>query len=291
MRLWLTLGVSGAALAAVAAAYAAPSVEIRGAAARVQVIPESRNDIQVTLIHADPRLPIRLRRLGDRLYVTGDVAHRIRGCVGEGGRAGVAVFGRGVVPYDQLPQLVIRTPMAVRLIAGEAVFGAIGRAASVDFTNQGCGDWTVGDVAGRLRLNQAGAGAARAGSAGSSDVSVFGTGGVSVGQIRGVLTAVSSGAGDVKVGALYGRLDARVGGSGDIDIAAGAVGDMTVAIAGSGAVRFRGVARTLRASIAGAGDISVDKVTGAVTRQVFGTGRVRIGPAPATGSASVRPGR
>ena len=290
MRLWLILGVSSAVLAA-EPAVAAPSVEIRGAAARVQVIPESRTDVQVTLVHADPRLPIRVRRLGDRLFVIGDVAHRIRGCVGPGGRPGVAVFGRGAIAYEQLPKIVIRTPPAVRLVAGEAVFGDIGRSASVDFTNEGCGDWTLADVAGRLRLNQAGAGAARAGSAGSSDLSVVGAGGISVGQVRAGLTAVSSGAGDIAAAGVYGRLDARVGGSGNIDLASGSVGDMTVSIAGSGAVRFRGTARTLRAAIAGTGDISVEKVTGRVAKQVFGAGRVRIGPFAVPAAASVRPAR
>ncbi len=292
MRLWLVLGASTAALAGTMAADAAPSVEIRAAAARVQVIPESRSDIQVTLVRADTRLPIRVRRLGDRVYITGDVGHRIRGCLGPDGHPGVAVFGRGAIPFDQLPQLVIRTPAAVRLVAGEAVFGQIGRAASVDFTNEGCGDWVLADVTGRLRLNQAGSGAAKAGAAGSSDLSVVGTGGISVGRIGGELTAVSSGAGGIVVAAVSGKVDARVGGSGDIDLASGFAGDMTVSIAGSGAVRFRGTARTLRASIAGTGDISVERVTGEVTRQVFGAGRVRIGPlvAPAA-SASVRPAR
>jgi hypothetical protein len=291
MQLWLILGVSSAVLAAVTAVDAAPSAEIRGAAARVQVIPESRADIQVTLVHADSRLPIRVLRLGDKIFIMGDVAHRIRGCVGPGGRPGVAVFGRGAIAYDQLPQLVIRMPAAVRLVAGEAVFGVIGRSASVDFTNQGCGDWTLADVAGRLRLNQAGAGAARAGAAGSSDLSVVGAGGISVGQIRSGLTAVSSGAGDITVAGVHGRLDARVGGSGDIDLASGSVGDMSVSIAGSGAVRFRGTARTLRVSIAGSGDVSVATVTGQVTRQVFGAGRVLIGPLAVPAGPSLRPAR
>ena len=293
MRLWLLVGVSfAAAVSGRSAVRAAPAVEIRGAAARVQVIPESRADIQVVLVHADPRLPIRVRRLGDRVFVTGDVGHRIRSCIGPDGRPGVAVFGRGAIAYQQLPQLIIRTPAAVRLVAGEAVFGDIGRAASVDFTNQGCGDWTLADVVGRLRLTQAGAGAARAGAAGSSDLSVIGTGGVSVGVVRGGLSAVSSGAGDITAAAVYGRVDARVGGSGDIDLASGAVGDMTVSIAGSGAVRFRGSARTLRASIAGTGDVSVERVTGAVTRQVFGAGKVRIGPLPPKpAGASLGPAR
>lgn len=284
MRSWLILGAAALFGAGLPddAARAQPSVELHGVAARVQVIPEARRDVSVSLVRADARLPIRVRRLGDRIYLTGDVGHRVRGCGTDSGRRGVAIWGRGVIPYEQLPQLVIRTPPVVRLLAGEAVFGEIGRSTGVDFTNEGCGDWTIADVQGRLRLNQAGSGAARVGSAGPSDLSVIGAGGIAVGDVRGGLTAISSGSGDISVASVTGAMDARVGGSGGIVVGAGTVDALTVSIAGSGAVRFRGVARSLRASIAGSGDVSVARVTGPVSRQVFGSGQVRVGPeAPA----------
>jgi hypothetical protein len=272
------VGVVAIGVAAVAqGAIAAPSVQVRGAAARLVIVPEARRDIAVSLTHADPRLPLRITRLGDRIFITGDVGHRVHGCRTPAGRRGVAIWGRGAIPYEQLPTLVIRAPLAVRLSAGEAVFGEIGRSASVDFTNQGCGDWTIGDVQGRLRLNQAGAGDARSGSAGSADLSVEGSGGIATGQIRNGLTTVSSGSGAIVVAAVFGPVDARVAGPGGITLAYGSVSAMTVSIAGSGAVTLRGVARTLKASIAGSGDVTVDKVTGPVTKQVFGSGAVRVG--------------
>ncbi len=265
------------ATAAAQAAVAAPSVQVRGAAARVTIIPEARRDIAVSLTHADPRLPIRITKLGDRIFITGDVGHRVHGCRTPAGHRGVAIWGRGAVPYEELPTLVVRTPPAVRLSAGEAVFGEIGRSASVDFTNQGCGDWTIADVQGRLRLNQAGAGDARSGAAGQSDLSVAGSGGISTGPIRGGLTAVSSGSGAIVVASAFGPVDARVAGPGGITLGGGSVTAMTVSIAGSGAVTLHGVAHSLRASIAGSGDVTVDKVTGPVTKQVFGSGAVRVG--------------
>ena len=272
------VGVLAAGVMAVAqAAVAAPSVQVRGAAARVTIIPEARRDIAVSLTHADARLPIRITKLGDRIFITGDVGHRVHGCHTTGGRRGVAIWGRGAIPYDELPTLIIRTPTTVRLSAGEAVFGDIGRSASVDFTNQGCGDWTIADVQGRLRLNQAGAGDARTGSAGSSDLSVAGSGGISTGPVRNGLAAVSSGSGAIVVASVFGPVDARVAGPGGITLAAGSVTAMTVSIAGSGAVTLHGVAQSLRASIAGSGDVTVEKVTGPVTRQVFGSGAVRVG--------------
>ncbi len=282
MRLWPTLGALGAVaghavLLIPADASAAPSIEIRGVAARVTIVPEARPDITVTVSRAVPSLPLRVRKLGERTYLTGDVGHRTHGCLGAAGHRSVAIWGRGDIPYEQLPVLVIHTPLAVRLLASEAVFGDIGRSASVDFTNQGCGDWTIANVQGRLRLNQAGSGDLRTGSAGMTDLSVVGSGDIATGEIRGGLRAVSSGSGDIKVTRVSGPVDARIAGSGDIVLTTGAVGAMTVSIAGSGAVRFGGVAASLRATIAGSGGVSVARVTGPVTRQVFGSGVVRVG--------------
>jgi hypothetical protein len=259
------------------AAQAAPTVELRGLAARVTVIPESRRDIAVAMARPDPRLPVQVRRFGDHVYVFGDVARRVHGCrTPQGGRV-VSVWGRPPFPLEQLPQIVIRTPLDVRLTAGDAVFGDIQRSASVDFVNKGCGDWTVADVQGRLRLSQAGAGDARVGSAGSGDLSVAGSGGVSTGEVRGGLTAISSGSGDITVAGVSGPVDARVAGPGNITLASGSVGAMSASIAGSGAVTLHGVAASLRASIAGTGDVSVDRVTGPVVKQIFGSGVVRVG--------------
>ena len=275
--------VLGAAAALVAVlsqatpASAVPSVEIRGVAARVSVNPEGRSDVVVTVIRSDSRLPLKVRRFGDHVYLSGDVGRRVHGCRGGGGQRSVAIWGKGSIPYEQLPEIVIRTPLAVRLTVGEAVFGQIGRSASVDFTNQGCGDWTIGNVQGRLRLSQAGAGDVRTGSAGPSDLSVVGWGDVTTGDIRGGLKALSSGSGDINVKSVSGPVDARIAGSGDIVLAAGQVDMMTVSIAGSGAVSLRGVAKALNATIAGSGDITVAKVNGPVTKRIFGAGVVRVG--------------
>jgi hypothetical protein len=277
MRLGLTVAVVGAAAASASTAMAAPSLEIRGAAARVTVVAETRPDIAVALLRADPRLPIRIRKLGDRVYVTGDVGHRVHGCQLAPGVRGAAIWGRGAIPLEQLPHIFIRAPLGVRITAGDAVFGEIGRSASVDLTNLGCGDWTIANVQGRLRLSQASAGSARTGTAGSADLSATGDGVIAVGAVGAGLTAVSSGSGSIAVASVAGPLDARVAGSGDIDLQSGSVTRMTVSIAGSGTVRLKGTAQSLRASIAGSGDVSVSKVTGAVTRQIFGPGAIRVG--------------
>ncbi|MEI9964942.1 MAG: hypothetical protein WDM92_09745 [Caulobacteraceae bacterium] len=89
------------------------------------------------------------------------------------------VRGLQDVAYDDLPQIVVRTPMDAHVEAGPAVFGSIGRADSVELSNAGCGDWTVANVGGALKINTAGSGDTHAGDAGSLVVHVAGSGDVS----------------------------------------------------------------------------------------------------------------
>lgn len=276
MRLSLTLFVLGWTFT-IAGARAAPTVEIRHAAARVVVVPQARGDILATVLKSNARLPLRITRLGRRVLIEGDLAHRPHGCRTISGQSGVGVSGRGEIALRDMPEVVIYTPMDARVSAGDAVFGSVGRSDSLEFANRGCGNWTIGNVRGHLRLSQAGSGDARAGAVGSADLSVAGTGAIATREVRGGLTAVSSGSGDIAAASVFGPLNARIAGSGDIRSPAGKVTQMTASVAGSGGVRFGGVARNLSASIAGSGGVTVAQVTGAVSKHVFGSGEVRVG--------------
>jgi Putative auto-transporter adhesin, head GIN domain len=256
------------------AAVAASALEIRGAAMRVAIVPERRSDVRVIVLQINPRLPIRVRNAGGRIVIAGDVSRRVRGCDAHS----VSLWGRGDIAYGALPFVVVRTPLAVRVSVGDAVFGVIGRSASVDLTNKGCGNWTIANTRGRLRLDQAGAGQSRAGSAGSGDLSVAGSGRIAVLSLSDGMIAVSSGSGDIAVDQVSGPMDVRIAGTGDVTVAAGDVSHMDASIAGSGNIRMDGVAQSLNASVAGPGDVVVKHVSGPVTRRVFGSGSVRVGP-------------
>jgi len=277
MRFALALAAAGAVLSGAGYAQAAPSVRIRSAVARAVVIPEARSDILVTIVQSSHAFPLKVSRFGPDVYIDGDVRSGMRGCHIRAGRPSVEVRGRGEVAWDDIPRLVIRTPPDVRLVAGDAVFGAMGRSRDVDFVNRGCGGWLIGNVAGRLRVSQSGSGWVRAGAADTADLSVAGSGRVSTRAIARGLTALSTGAGAIEAAGVSGRLEARIAGSGDITVGAGRVTDMAASVAGSGNVRFGGVAGSLRAQVAGAGVVSAAAVNGPVVRRVFGAGKVLAG--------------
>jgi len=275
MRHALILGAAAATLCAGAAQAA--SVELRDVVARVTVIPEARDDIRVEVLKANPRLPLTVKASRGRTVVDGKLHWDVGACDRRGGKPVVRVRGVGEVAWDDMPQIVIRSPRDLAISAGGAVFGAIGRTDSLDMVSAGCGDWTIGNVAGGLNYVQAGAGAARIGSAESARLRGAGSGDMVVGAIRNGITIDIAGSGDVRAAAANGPIDIKVAGSGDVAIARGSVTAMTVSVAGSGGVDFGGQAQSLKANIAGSGDVRARAVTGPVRKRVAGSGRVVVG--------------
>jgi hypothetical protein len=276
MRTVLMLAAAAAAVFAAGAASAA-SVEVKDAVARVTVIPENRTDVKVEIVQANPRLPIEIRTFAGQTIVDGGLRRRIRDCRGSGEHIRVMVRGLGDVAWSELPQIVIHTPRDVDLDAGGAVWGSVGRAASVKLGNAGCGDWTVANVDGSLKIRQAGSGDTRAGSAGEAVIGVAGSGDTNLGDVRGGLDVDIAGSGDVTAASIAGAFKVRVAGSGDVRVAGGHATTMGVVVMGSGDVRFGGVADSLTARIAGSGDVRAKQVTGSVSKTVMGSGGVTIG--------------
>lgn len=275
MRFQIALLAAAAALTAGAAQAA--SVEIRDAVARVTVIPENRSDIRVEIVAPNAKLPISVRSMGDRTIVDGDLDRDIRNCRGAAEGASVDVRGVGAVSWSEMPQVVIHTPRDVRVEAGGAVFGSVGRSGALELSNAGCGDWTVANVDGAMRISQAGSGDTRTGTAGDAKIRVAGSGDVSTAAIRGGVDVNIAGSGDVSVASIGGPMSISIAGSGDVRVAGGAASSMNVSIAGSGDVSFNGVADSLRARVMGSGDIRAREVKGEVSKTVMGSGAVTIG--------------
>ena len=277
MRSSLMLLTAIATSLTVASAAGAASVEVKDAVARVIVIPETRSDVKVEIIAPNPKLPLMIRSFGGRTIVDGGLNHKIRECHGMGDRAFVRVRGVGDVGWAAMPQIVIRTPRDVDVDTGGAVWGTVGRSASLNLGNAGCGDWTVGNVEGRMRISQAGSGGAHAGTAGEARVRVAGSGETQIADVKGGLEVDIAGSGDVSVVSVAGPVQVHVAGSGDVRIAGGTATNLDVALAGSGDVHFGGTAANLKARIMGSGDVHVREVTGHISKTVMGSGGVSVG--------------
>jgi hypothetical protein len=273
----LLTACAAAALALGAGAAQAAEVEVKDAVARVTVIPEARSDIKVEFLTTHAKLPLQVRTFAGKTIVDGDLDRRIKNCTSRNGRVAVHVSGVGEVGYDEMPHVVIRTPRDADVEAGGAVFGAVGKSASLELSNAGCGDWTIANVEGKLKVNQAGSGDTRAGSAGEAAMRVAGSGDIRAQAVRGPLDVDVAGSGDIWIASVGGALDVKVAGSGNVTVAGGQAGAMTVSIAGSGDVDFGGSAQSLKARIAGSGDVHAKEVKGEVSKAIVGSGGVSIG--------------
>ncbi|MBO9547341.1 DUF2807 domain-containing protein [Caulobacter sp.] len=278
MRALTTLAVLAAAVSAAGVAQAAPSVKIKDAVARVVVIPENRSDVKVEFLTTNASLPLSVSKNGDGVVVDGDLRmNKINGCNSRDGKVWVKVRGVGEVSYDNFPQIAVRVPMDVKVKAGGAVFGDIGRSNSVDLANAGCGDWTVANTKGELKLGQAGSGDAKTGSAASADINLAGSGDVSTQAIGGDLEINIAGSGNVTTASIAGKLEGNIAGSGNITVAGGRSRSVDVNVMGSGNVDFNGEADSVDVSVAGSGDVRIAKVNGPVKKHVAGSGDVIIG--------------
>lgn len=277
MRAFLIVGVASAALLGATVAEAA-SVQIKDAAARVVVIPEDRTDVKVEFLTTNPGLPLTIRTEGDKTIVDGNLGRMaIKNCRTINGATTVSVNGKSY-GWDSLPQIVVHVPMDAEVASGGAVFGSVGRTDSLELSNAGCGDWTVANVAGDLKINQAGSGDTTVGTAGSVSVNIAGSGDVATAAIGGALAVNIAGSGDVEAAAVTGPISANIMGSGDITVRGGQVGAVAVSIAGSGDVTVMAPAESVTAKIAGSGDVRVIRVSGSVTKKVAGSGEIIVGP-------------
>jgi hypothetical protein len=278
MRALLILAAGAAALGFAGTAAADPSVKIKDAVARVVVIPEARGDVKVEFLTTNRSLPLTIRQRGSETIVDGNLKrNRINGCNSVMGKTVIHVRGVGDVKWEDIPQVVIRTPLNAEIGANGAVFGSVGRTDSLELGNAGCGDWTVANVKGRLELSQAGSGDAKAGSAGSAEINIAGSGDVTTQEIGGDLEINIAGSGGVKTASVAGALDANIAGSGDIVVAGGHSRSVDISIMGSGGVDFGGVAQKVDVSVAGSGDVRIARAEGPVSKSVAGSGEVIIG--------------
>jgi len=298
---WIGLATAAGALAGAGVGHAA-ALEIRNAAVRVVVVPEAREDVSVTITHANAGLPLSVvtgpqgRALVDGGLGLGPFGSRPVRCGPAGPGGWMLVWGAGRVAYEDLPQIVARVPLNAVVAADAAVFGEVGPADGLALKAASCGAWTVANVKGALMIDNTGSARIRTGEAAEMTLRVSGSGDIETRAAARRLAAWVSGSGDIGVEQASGPIEAAVAGSGSIriaggqasslqarttgsgDIAYGGRADAAAAEAtGSGAVRLAGVSQRLDVKLTGSGDMTVDEAAGAaVGARLSGSGDLRI---------------
>ena len=285
------------------AQVSAPKLLVRGAAARIEIIPEDRVDIVATVgaaTGAGARLPVpEVRREGANLVVDGKLQRRIRNCgVGGPGRTpSLTINGVGRVAASDLPTITIRAPRDLVAEIANAGRTGVGAARTGTMHFEGCGDAVIAPVSGDLTVGLDGSGdvdfAAVGGNLaaeldGSGDIrggavrgdamlGLDGSGDIGIASVAGALTAELDGSGDVVVQSSKGPMTLSLDGSGDILVRDGTAARFVARLDGSGDIAFLGVAGDVDASLDGSGDIHVSRATGAVRKSKDGSGDITIG--------------
>ncbi|MGZ3297726.1 MAG: GIN domain-containing protein [Asticcacaulis sp.] len=275
-KLVLMAGIAALSLSAAAfaqAASAATEVELRHTAARVNVIPENRPDVALTVNYGNSRLPkIMVHNEGDKLVADGKLDMRSISCHDDG----LSVTGYGQIAGADLPVITIHVPMDAKVAVGGGAYGQIGATKALEFSEGGCGSWKIADVAGKGEINIGGSGNITAGSLAEAEVNIGGSGNFKA-QTLGRLEGNIGGHGDINADTLNGDGEVNIGGSGNVNLGGGHAPRMEVNIAGSGRVMFGGEVGNLEVNIVGSGDVHIKKVTGNVSKSVMGSGNIVIG--------------
>ena len=286
MRHFLALGLAAAAAMAATSASAA-GVEIRDAVVRVTIVPEARSDVVVQVVKTNPKLPLRVSQAGngrvvvdggsDDNWLGGLLGRRAASCNFSSSHPSVTVWGIGSIDVDDMPQIIVHTPMDAEVSTSGATIGTISRTNSLILSIAGCDDWTVANVRGKLRIHDAGSGRIRTGTAGELVMNIAGSGALHTRAIANGVSAHIAGSGEVDIEEASGPIQIDISGHGDVRMGGGHATDMRVNIIGSGDVAYKGVADNLRAAIAGSGEIVVAKVTGTVRKSIAGSGAIDVG--------------
>lgn len=261
-----------AAAGHVAQTFTGTAVDVRNAAARLQVVPEDRTDIAVEITSSGHTPMPEIIQEGTTIAIDG----HLRGRLDCHERDSVRLDGYGTLAQTDLPQIVIHTPKATSFSAGGDVSTTVGASQGVDATLSGCGDTQIADTTGLLHIKLRGVGHANAGAAHGLEVELEGTGGVNAGAVTDHANVVTAGTGDVSIASLTGALQSQNSGVGSLTIDGGQIGEAHVQLSGVGNAKINAPVQSLHAVIMGVGSVDVPATVGELDAEVMGPGSVHV---------------
>lgn len=273
LYLILIASVSALGLMGASVASAHTEVELKNVAARVVVTPENRTDVDLKVVYGAAKVPvIMVHSEGNTFVADGKLKMRNVNCKADG----VNISGLGTVAQADLPVIYVKVPMDAKISAGGATYGQLGASKTLEFSEGGCGNWTIGNVAGKGEINIGGSGDLVAAQVGDLDINIGGSGNFKATSVS-ALEANIGGNGDILIASVKGPAEINIGGSGHVNLTDGLMPRMEVNIAGSGDVRYGGETKDLEVNIVGSGDVRVKTVTGNISKSVMGSGNIVIG--------------
>ncbi|NWH08180.1 MAG: DUF2807 domain-containing protein [Alphaproteobacteria bacterium] len=170
---------------------------------------------------------------------------------------GTPLEADGLIGKAQIGDIEAR--LDIEAVALEAKIGSVTEA-EIDAAGGVAIDMSV--VNGRLELDIAGSGNIKVKEAASVDLSIAGSGTLTIGDIKGGLEADIAGSGDIDVGSVHGPVVLSIAGAGDVDIAQGVADPLQLSILGTGQFDFGGEAVDPKIDILGPGSVRLKSYRG-----------------------------
>jgi hypothetical protein len=105
---------------------------------------------------------------------------------------------------------------------------------------------------------------------------VSGSGVIKAASVDGDLKSHLKGSGNLDVGKVHGTVDIEIMGAGSAHFKSGKIDKLSASVKGAGNIDFEGEAGDADLEIMGAGSITVEKVTGKVTQNAYGAGKITV---------------
>ncbi|HEX8231795.1 MAG TPA: hypothetical protein VF559_00415 [Caulobacteraceae bacterium] len=271
------------ALAAAAAPLTASAAElvVDGAMARIAVVPEARSDLRVEVTPgSNPMLAVQVRKVGDRVLLHSDLV--VRSCTGDSDKDGrwrdMRVRFRNGAQADmaEAPVITVHAPRDLNISGHGPVSGVVGAARNLSLRYDGCGNWRLDDIAGRLDAQASRGASVRAANVGTGVFRTDSGGAVSAESVADLdLDARNGGAISVARASGRARLNAQAGGA--ISVSGGRTRDLQVVAESGAAVSYGGRAGAVNASAHGGAVVSIAQADGPVTRSSGGGSILSIG--------------
>lgn len=242
--------------------FAANALEIHGVNADVRVETHSGSDIEYTVAGpADQVESIRANVLGSTLVIKGDGSNSSSsGMTIIGGNSRTVISGGGSFGGIVMGSIFGRGG-SMTVISGGNGANPVKLTISVPKgtpvnSHKVLGNVVIGDTDGPL-IASVQAADVSAGRVTSAQLTVQGSGDISVNEVSGAVTA-------------------HVQGSGDIEVESGSAPSLNASVQGSGDIKFRGSADTASLKVKGSGDIRVAHVRQKPLKSVMGSGDIKV---------------
>lgn len=261
-----------------------PQIELRDMAARVVVTPEDRSDVDIRVRYGSAKVPtLMVSHRGNVTILNGHLSAPAHPSLGNfalhinfdsvtAGDGTVYISGIGKVDVDELPLVFVRVPNNAVVKDSGYTLGHVNPSKSLDIIMNGGGEWTVDPVAGPLNIINSGSGTIHVISAADGIIDSMGAGDIDIETMRNLKLSMT-GSGNFSVTRAQ-DIDLQNQGAGDVELRN--VRAVTAKLNGSGDLMLGNVASGLTLINNGSSDVSADRIVGAVSLNLAGSGDVAI---------------